>query len=121
MAGTRKPKTKVQKAARAKKDAKARTDNRPWWDRATDQDFFTPEVGSHTLLIREEPTERINNFGNPVVDILTNRGVFSTGAFAILRPLAQIVKQGGQVAGKRLEFIATGEGQTRRYEEVRVK
>lgn len=111
---------KQKRAAAARAAAKARTDNRPWFDRATEGQFWTPPKGSSTVLITGEPSERISNFGKPVVDIPTSQGVLSTGAFDVLRPLAVFFKKHGKLTGKRLSFIAVGEKQARRYTEVQL-
>lgn len=113
----------TSKAARAKAARKAATkamDNRPWFDRARG-DFFNPDAGRHTLLVTGEPTERINNFGNQTVDIPTNQGVFSTGSFQILRPLADLYRRKGKVKGSRLVMTVTGKGNAKRYENVSVQ
>ena len=112
---------KARRAAQAKADAKARTDNRPWFDRATEGTFWTPEVGTYTVLLTDEVRERISSFGKPVIDIPTNKGVISTGAFALQRPLAQAYKRNGALKGARLTFTATGDGVARRYEDVTVQ
>lgn len=123
MAGKRKSKgtSRVRAVpARVREDGRLEADNRPWFDRALETQFWNPEPGSHTLKITGEPRERINNFGNPVVDLPTNLGVFSTGSYAILRPLAQRLKAKGTLVGCILRFTAVGDGPARRYEEVTV-
>ena len=96
-------------------------DDRPWQDRALDSKFLQLEAGGHSLLVIGEPTERVNNFGGQVVDIPTRGGVFSTGSYAILRPLAQYLKKLGRCAGAVISFTATGEESNRRYEGVSIK
>ncbi len=114
---------KGTRARRAKKDAQRRNDNRPWWDRATDRDFLQLGPGTYTLIITGPAIERVNNFGNQVVDIPTQKGVLSTGAFSVLRPLAKLVKTRGQDAlhGARITFTVTGEGLAKRYNNVQVQ
>lgn len=115
--------TKQARARRAKKSAQKLNDNRPWWDRATDRDFLQLSPGTYTLIVTGPAVERVNNFGNQIVDIPTQKGVLSTGAFSVLRPLAKIVKARGPdaIQGARITFTVTGEGVGKRYNNVVVQ
>ncbi len=124
-----KTKAKASRAARptrgrpltAQEVKEGKPDDRPWDQRALDSRFWNPESGGHTVLVTGEPTERVNNFGGQTVDIPTRNGVFSTGAFAILRPLAEYKQQKGRCAGAVLSFTKVGEESNTRYEGVSVK
>jgi len=115
--------SKTSRAARARRDAKARTDNRPWFDRATEGGFLSLDPGTYTLIISGVPEERVNDYGNPVLDIPTQKGILSTGSYSIMRPLARIYKSRGAEAliGARLTFTVTGKAQAKRYENVQVQ
>lgn len=113
-------KKRAKAKARAVKAAQDLNDNRPWYDRA-ESGFFNPEPGQYTLLITDEIRERVNNFGNRVIDIPTNKGTLSTGSFALMRPLAQTYKRAGTVKGARISMTVTGIGQARRFNDVVVQ
>lgn len=118
---TRTPARRPARPLTPREVKEGRPDNRPWNERALDSKFLQLEAGGHSLLVVGEPTERVNNFGSQTVDIPTRGGVFSTGAYAILRPLAQYLKAHGRCTGAVLTFTATGEESARRYEGVSIK
>lgn len=117
-------KTKTRARPLTPREVKAgEPDPRPWHDRALDSKFLKLEPGGHTLLVVGEPVERVSDFdaARLVVDIPTRGGVWSTGAFAVLRPLAEYLKKHGRCTGATIRLTATGEEANRRYESVTVK
>ena len=112
--------TRKKSKDKYRKQAREQMDNRPWFDRATDRQFWTPDEGSHTVFITGDVTERQNEWGNQIIDVPTSQGVLSTGSFSVMRPLAVAYKKRKKLEGLRLLFTVHGDRQARRFENVQV-
>ena len=107
-----------------KEERSAMSESGSWMDKAPTGNYWKPGAGRHTAKITDEPKWVMSQaFGKEVLEIPTDRGVFSTAQESLIGPLRDYgQRHKKRVVGATLTFTCNGaEGTDKRYDRVKVE
>ena len=92
-----------------------------WIDRVLETQFLQLEPGRHRMRITGEPSMvQSKRYGTDQLQLPTEDGIISSGAYSFMRPVAKAKKAKGRLRGLTVSFTLVGEGIDRRFENVAV-